>query len=159
MLSEYYSERISIFNYNCPMFTGFGCAKDHVKKTGRLCGHGGIKGGIFEKSGVECMYLCEEKEVCRSYVYSPNVRHCKLQRESVPQNYCPKYNKEYKDFVWCSRKCNKGAFIFVYKIRFFITLVGDFYCRHIKLLVSFSLQESVQQQTASHANSHSFTRT
>ena len=80
-LSKHYSERISILNYNRRMVTGFGCAKNHVKKTGRLCGRGGLKSHI-KVSGVECMYLCKNKPLCRSYTYSPTDRRCKLQAES-----------------------------------------------------------------------------
>ena len=140
------------------MFTGFNCDKDHVKKTGRLCGSGGIQGATFKVTGVECMYLCQEKEICRSYAYSPTTRKCKLQRQSEPPNNCQLYNKNYKDYVWCSKKrsCNKGALIFVYKVRFLITELITFVFVLSNHWYLFSLQECVQQLTASHANSHSF---
>ena len=59
---------------------------------------GQIGRGISQISENDCRTRCEMHPKCKSFAYSMNETHCKLQSKELP----PVEDSDYSDFSWCA---------------------------------------------------------
>ena len=91
----------------------FQCEAGYMKKTGKEVGTGGLLGGVYPFTWESCYELCNSREDCKTYHYSPSRQHCKILAYEEPLN-----NTDYQDFTWCSKGSNWFKCLIIFVINF-----------------------------------------